>query len=344
MSTTPPIALLWEKLDNHQVKCNICNNRCILFNGQVSRCLSRKNINGSMVLTTYGLVSSIAIDPIEKKPLYHFYPGSKVLSIGGWGCNFDCLHCQNSEISQIDKKILENNKQKIEDKAFTPEQLVNLMDKHSCKGISWTYNEPTIWLEYTLDSAKLAKKNNYYTAYVTNGYMTTEALDLLAPYLDAYRVDLKSYTDDFYVKICGVKNWTKIYETALHAKKLGMHVETVTNIIPTKNDSEEELRKIAKWIFNNLGEDTPWHVTRFFPYNKLIHLPPTPAETIEKAVIIGHEEGLNFVYRGNVPGDCDTICPNCSTTGIQRTNHVHINTTKDGKCKKCGRTLNIRLK
>lgn len=288
----PPKAVLWEKKENNYVQCNICHNRCMIPAGKVSRCLSRKNVDGEMQLCTYGVVSSIADDPIEKKPLYHFYPGTRVFSVGGWGCNFRCLHCQNWNISQPEGEF--------QGYYVSPQQLVELALKYNCQGIAWTYNEPAIWLEYTIESAKLAKEKGLYTVYVTNGYITPEALDLIAPYLDAFRVDIKSSDDKFYREVCGVKDAQGVFETTIHAKELGLHIEVVTNIIPTYNDSEETLRNIAKWIVKNLGEETPWHVTRFFPYCKLKHLPPTPLETLDLAVKIGKEEGLKYIYKGNV--------------------------------------------
>lgn len=337
--------LMWEKQDNEYVRCSICHNKCLISPGCTSRCFSRKNVGGEMELNTFGLISSIAADPIEKKPLYHFHPGTKVLSVGGWGCNFTCLHCQNWQISQPSKKeeeIILRQGMGIGGYCVSPEDLVNLIGENDCQGLSWTYNEPAIWLEYTIESAKLAKEKGYYTAYVTNGYITPEALDEIAPYLDAFRVDLKSFSDEFYSNICGVKNWWGIYETTKHAKALGIHIETVTNIIPTQNDSEENLRKIAHWIANILGEDTPWHVSRFFPYNKLEHLPPTPIETINRAVEIGKEEGLNFIYKGNTGDESVTKCSRCGTVAIERNRLIKVNLSPEGACTVCGRDLLIK--
>lgn len=287
-----PKALLWEKKGNNSVQCNICYNRCIIAPGKTSRCYSRKNVDGEMRLNTFGRASSLAVDPIEKKPLYHFHPGTNVFSVGGWGCNFKCLHCQNWHISQA---LTKNQEYMV-----SPEQLVEFAEKYNAQGLCWTYNEPAIWLEYTIASAKLARGKGLYTAYVTNGYMTPEALDLIAPYLDAFRVDLKSFDDEFYQEICGVQGAKGVFDTACHAKKLGMHIEAITNVIPTKNDSEENFKNLAKWIVENLGIDTPWHVTRFFPCNKLTELPSTPIETLKKAEQIGKEAGLKSVYIGNV--------------------------------------------
>ncbi|OGI00953.1 MAG: AmmeMemoRadiSam system radical SAM enzyme [Candidatus Melainabacteria bacterium GWF2_37_15] len=254
--------------------------------------MSRKNVDGEMVLNTYAMASSIAVDPIEKKPLYQFHPGTKVFSVGGWGCNFQCKHCQNWHISQD----MQENK----GYCLPPEKMIELAIEHKCEGVCWTYNEPAIWLEYTIDSAKLAKEKGLYTAYVTNGFMTIEALDLIAPYLDVFRVDLKSFDDEFYREISGIKSGKGVFETARHAKELGMHIEAVTNIIPTKNDSEENLKNLAEWIAENLGKDTPWHVTRFFPNYKLDNIEPTPIETLKKAEELGKQAGLKYIYLGNI--------------------------------------------
>lgn len=329
--------LMWEKQKDNYVRCNICYNRCLIAPGTVSRCGSRFNKDGEMELNNFGLISSMAVDPIEKKPLFHFHPGTKVFSVGGWGCNFSCLHCQNWQISQPSKDT------GIGGYCVSPSQLVELAIQNYCQGISWTYNEPTIWLEYTIESAKLAKENGLYTAYVTNGFITPEALELIAPYLDAFRVDLKSFSDEFYREICGVKNYQGIYETLLHAKRLNLHIETVTNLIPSKNDSDEELTNIAKWIVKNLGKETPWHVTRFFPYNKLQNIPPTTVETMDRAVEIGKKEGLEFIYRGNVGKNENTYCPNCKKTAIIRNNIVDIDVQPNGICKRCKKDLNIVL-
>lgn len=339
-------AIMWEQKGKDYVQCNICHNRCLIMPGGTSRCLSRKNINGSMELNSFGLISSIAADPIEKKPLYHFHPGTKILSVGGWGCNFTCLHCQNWQISQPSAKeesLMLRKKMGIGGYCLSPEELVDLIGQNNCQGLSWTYNEPAIWLEYTIESAKLAKGKGFYTAYVTNSFITPEALKEISPYLDAFRADLKSFDDEFYLKICGVKNGTQVYETVKHAHNLGLHIEVVTNIIPDHNDSEDNLRKIARWIVHNLGENTPWHVTRFFPYNKLEHLPPTPLSKLDEAMNIGIEEGLNFVYKGNTGEKSLTKCPGCNSTVIKRDAEIEINLTEEGLCASCGRDLNIAV-
>jgi pyruvate formate lyase activating enzyme len=227
-----------------------------------------------------------------------------------------------------------------------PEKEIELTKNYNCQGIAWTYNEPTIWLEYTLDSAKLAKENNLYTVYVTNGYATPEALDAIGPWLDAWRVDIKGFTDEFYRQLAKIPHWRGILDVARRAKeKWHMHVEVVTNIIPTMNDDKEQLRNLATWIRDNLGELTPWHVTRFHPLHEFTHLPATPLSTLEKAYQIGKKAGLKFVYLGNVPGHEyeNTVCYSCGKRVVQRIGYDTEVVGLDGsRCKFCGAELNFR--
>lgn len=302
----------------------------------------RRNQDGILYLLNYADVSSVAADPIEKKPLFHFFPGTLAFSLGGWGCNFHCQHCQNWEISCVEEPKDETRVSR----KISPEEAVKLTIQYHCDGIAWTYNEPAIWFEYTLDSAKLAKKEGLYTVYVTNGYLTEEALDVIGPYLDAWRVDVKGFSDDLYQKLAKVYRWRGILEIAKRAKeKWGMHVEVITNVIPTMNDDEEQLRNIARWIYAELGELTPWHITRFYPHHYLTHLPPTPIASLEKAYNIGKKAGLCFVYLGNVPGHDreNTVCYSCGNLNIRRFGYNAKLVGVDGsKCKFCGAELNIR--
>lgn len=292
-------ALFYEPLDNNRVHCTLCPHDCRVGEGRVGVCGVRKNENGKLYSLIYGQVSSIHNDPIEKKPLYHFHPGTFCLSIGTLGCNMRCGHCQNWQISHVK---LGKDIEDIEGTEYiSPEELIKIAEMQKSAGIAWTYNEPTIWIEYALDGMKLAKKHKLYTVFVTNGYITPEALDAVGPYLEAYRVDVKGFTKELYRKLCKIPDFQPVLDAAERAKKKWqMHVEIVTNIIPTLNDDEQQLRDIAGWIKNSLGADTPWHVTRFFPYLEYQHLPPTPIETIDRAVEIGKAEGLRHVYRGNV--------------------------------------------
>jgi pyruvate formate lyase activating enzyme len=291
-------AMLYEKLPDGRVHCRLCPWDCKIAKDKCGVCGVRQNIDGKLFSLIYGKVSSVAIDPIEKKPLIRFHPGSKVLSFGTFGCNMKCGHCQNWQISHV-KKI----DQELRSDYISPERAIELAKESGCEGIAWTYNEPTIWFEYTYDCAKLAKEAGLYTVYVTNGYITEEALDTIGPYLDAYRLDIKGFTNEFYKKLAKINDFKPILEAGIRAKKKWkMHVECITNIIPTLNDDDKQLKDIADWIVKNLGDDTPWHVTRFFPYLKYKHLPATPIETLEKAQKIGFDAGLKFVYIGNVPG------------------------------------------
>jgi pyruvate formate lyase activating enzyme len=299
----------------------------------------RVNRDGKIFAMNYAEVSSMAPDHIEKKPLFHFFPGTYAFSLGTWGCNFHCKGCQNWEISCVDIPRVSQQ--------LLPEREIELTKNYNCQGIAWTYNEPAIWLEYTLDSAKLAKKNNLYTVYVTNGYATPEALDAIGPWLDAWRVDVKGFTDAFYRQLAKIPHWRGILDVARRAKeKWHMHVEVVTNVIPTMNDDEEQLRSIASWIRDNLGELTPWHVTRFHPLHEFTHLSATPLATLERAHEIGKQAGLKFVYLGNVPGHDyeNTMCYSCGKMVVRRIGYDTEVVGLDGsKCKFCGAELNFRL-
>jgi pyruvate formate lyase activating enzyme len=343
-------AILYQKLPGKKVRCAVCQRRCLISESAVGYCKTRVNRGGKLYTTIYGVVSSLNNDPIEKKPVFHFAPGSLCLSAGTFGCNFRCLFCQNWEISWADGVTEAQYSQKI-----SPQDLVDLTYKYHSAGIAITYNEPAIWLEYSLDIFKKAKSSklkvqSLYTVWVTNGYATPEAIDLIAPHLDIYRVDLKSFDDNFYQKLINVPKAAPIFETTkyLHDKYPNIHIECVTNIIPGWNDSPKMLAKIARWIVKNLGDKTPWHVTRFFPYAKLTNVPPTPPETLYKSREIGLKEGLKFVYIGNLSVDTedDTFCPKCGNLAIRRDGYSTqvIGITPEGNCQKCGEDLNIKNK
>jgi pyruvate formate lyase activating enzyme len=334
-------ALLWGKLDNSRVKCNICRWRCEINADAEGVCRMYKNAGGRLYNLNYAQASSVAIDPIEKKPLYHFFPGSQVFSLGGWGCNFHCAGCQNWQISCVDMKAADRGSQEI-----LPAQAIE-MALNGCRGIAWTYNEPTMWFEYTLESAKLARQNNLYSVYVTNGYMTPEALDALGPYLDAWRVDIKGFNEKFYRNLTKITHWEGILETAERARhRWNMHVEVITNVMPTMNDDEAQLNGIAHWIHDKLGELTPWHVTRFYPQYQATDLPATPISNLEHALELGKKAGLKFVYTGNVPGHDgeNTTCYECGRLVVQRQGYaVRILGLNGSKCKFCGAELNFRM-
>jgi pyruvate formate lyase activating enzyme len=331
-------AMLYETLPGGRARCHVCQWRCLINPGKLGVCRMRINRDGKLYSMNYTEVSSAAPDHIEKKPLFHFFPGTYAFSLGTWGCNFHCKGCQNWEISCVD--IPRGSQQ------LLPEREIELTKRYNCQGIAWTYNEPTIWFEYTLDSAKLAKENSLYTVYVTNGYATPEALDTIGPWLDAWRVDVKGFTDGFYRQLAKIPHWQGILDVAKRAKeKWHMHVEVVTNIIPTMNDDEEQLRNIATWIRNNLGELTPWHVTRFHPLHEFTNLSATPVATLERAYKIGKKAGLKFVYLGNVPGHEyeNTVCYSCGKKVVHRIGYDTEVVGLDGsRCKFCGAELNFR--
>ena len=334
--------LLYEKLPGSRVRCNVCQWRCLINPGKYGVCRVRQNQDGVLQVLNYGQASSATADPIEKKPLFHFFPGTGCYSMGSWGCNFRCRHCQNWTISCVAEPYRMGNGSRI----ISPADAVKAARAQGCDGISWTYNEPSIWFEYTLDSARLAKENGLYTVYVTNGYSTPEALDTIGPYLDVWRVDIKGFSDAFYRDLAKVPHWRRILEVTKRAKnKWNMHVEVVTNIIPTMNDDEGQLGGIARWIRDELGELTPWHVTRFYPQHQMKHLPPTPIATLERAYEIGREAGLKFVYAGNVPGHQseNTTCYSCGKLNVQRFGYqTEVVGMEDSRCKFCGAELNFR--
>jgi pyruvate formate lyase activating enzyme len=331
--------MLYETLPGGRVRCHVCQWRCLINPGKLGVCRMRMNRDGKIFAMNYAEISSVAPDHIEKKPLFHFFPGTYAFSLGSWGCNFHCKGCQNWEISCAD--IPRGSQQ------LLPEKEMELTTHYGCQGIAWTYNEPAIWLEYTLDSAKLAKENKLYTVYVTNGYATPEGLDAVGPWLDAWRVDVKGFADGFYRQLARIPHWRGILDVTRRAKeKWHMHVEVVTNVIPTMNDDEDQLTSIASWIRDNLGELTPWHVTRFHPLHEFTHLSATPLATLEKAYQIGRSAGLKFVYLGNVPGHEyeNTVCYSCGNIVVHRIGYDTKVVGLDGsKCKFCGAELNFRL-
>ncbi|MCX6647518.1 MAG: AmmeMemoRadiSam system radical SAM enzyme [bacterium] len=291
-------------------------------------------------VVNYGLVVSAGVDPIEKKPLYNFHPGTGVLSFGGIGCNLSCLHCQNASIST--PRITRMDALRgMEDGPMRPEDVIKAAVSQKAEGVAFTYNEHTIWFEWALDVSKLAKEKGLYTVFVTNAYIEKEPLDELGPYVDAYAADLKGWGQDFHTRFCKIPRWEKILDAIDRAKNVhGMHVEVTTNIVPGFNDDNESLENIAKWIFEKLGPLTAWHVSRFIPHHKLMHLEATPEETLLKAREIGLEAGLKHVYIGNVAGlesGNDTFCPKCGNLLIKRSGyHTRITGLDGEKCAKCG--------
>ena len=325
---------LYEKRAEGQVRCNVCALRCIIAPGHRGACGTRSNRDGTLYTLIHGVASTVFVDPIEKKPLFHFHPGTRVFSLGSVGCNFRCPGCQNWQISHAGLDRLGPDRIRID-----PEEAAERALAEGCAGVAWTYNDPVIWIEQTVSGARRAKELGLYSCYVTNGYATPEHLELIGPHLTAWRVDLKGFSRSTYKKVSRVAAWEPVLEMTKLAKfRYGMHVECVTNITPTMNDDEQELREMARWIRKDLGEFTPWHVTRFFPYLDLSHLPPTPIEQLERVCDIGREEGLKYVYIGNVPGHRleSTYCHACGHLLIERRGHVvRVLGLEGGRCARC---------
>ena len=334
----------YEKLENNKVKCVLCPHNCVIIDGGVGFCMVRQNKEGRLYTLIYGEVSSVAADPIEKKPLYHFYPGTYAMSIGTLGCNMRCQGCQNWTISRAKLADLDKGKFDQNTEFVSVNDLVKYAKVRQCDGIAWTYNEPSIWFEYALEGVKAAKENDLYTVFVTNGYINHKALDQLGPYLDAYSVDLKGFNKEYYKKFSKIDHYEEILKNIVIArKKWDMMVEITTNVVPTFNDDPKELKKIASWIKDEVGPDTPWHISRFHPCLELVNLKSTPIKTLKMAREIGVEAGLHYVYIGNVPGEAETTyCPNCEKAVLERFgfNLGEINLDRNF-CRFCGEEINI---
>jgi len=326
--TTP--AAFWKPTHDTTVQCLLCPNTCTIPPGKRGRCGVRENQAGTLVTLIYGKCSGVAIDPIEKKPLYHFLPGTHVLSLGSVGCSLACQYCQNYHISSAtpDKYPLQD---------LSPDEAVTQAQQDGCAGIAWTYNEPTIWYEYVLESAKLAKQAHLATVSVTNGYITPDALTQLAPHLDAMNIDVKAFTDTFYKKICK-GSLTAVLEACELAHRHKIHLELTYLIIPGLNDSRDELRDFCQWVATHLQVTTPVHFSRFHPDYRLTTLRPTPVSTLTQAYDIAKQEGLQYVYLGNVPhGTYDnTYCPKCKNLLIERIGFsAHLLGLEQGRCTVC---------
>ncbi len=331
-------AMLYKQLPNNEVLCDLCARRCTIRDGGVGFCLVRKNEKGKLYSLVYAKACSACVDPITKKPLSHFHPGSLVMSIATVGCNFRCRFCDNWVISQ-EKDIRGHD--------FPPERVVKATKENGCQGISYTYTEPTIFFEYAYDTATLAHKQGFFNTFVTNGYMTSEAVQTIAPVLDAATVDFKGGGDpEFYKKFSAVPSVEPIYDALKEMKKHDIHVEVTNLVVPKKGDSLDRIRELATWIRDNLGKDTPFHLLRFHPNYKLTEIPSTPVKTLEQACELAREVGLNYVYIGNVPGHRyeNTYCPNCDELLIKRFSFeiVKWHLTKDLRCPACGASIAIR--
>jgi pyruvate formate lyase activating enzyme len=336
-------ALLYQKLDNQRVRCDLCAHRCTISQGHQGVCQVRENRDGILYSLVYGLPLSQAVDPIEKKPLFHFYPGSTAFSIATAGCNFRCEFCQNADISQMPR-----DRGEILGRKVTPEEIVRAAQRYGSRSIAYTYTEPTIFFEYSYDIARLAHQVGIASVYVTNGYMTREMLEMFQgvsnghePWLDAANVDLKAFRDETYKKVCGAR-LQPVLDALKQMKALGVWVEVTTLVVPDMNDSAAELGDIAHFIGVELGVETPWHVSRFHPDYRMRDRGPTPAATLQRAYELGREAGLRYVYVGNLPGARleDTTCPGCGQTVVGRWGfQVTVRRVQDGKCMQCGTAI-----
>lgn len=328
-------AMLYERLDS-VVKCNLCGRRCIIQPGKRGTCGVRENRDGTLYSLVYGKAISYAVDPIEKKPLYHFYPGSTAFSIATVGCNFKCIFCDNWSISQ-DRDI--------KGEELPPGEVVSMAKRAGCRSISYTYTEPTIFFEYAYDTARIAHKEGLCNTFVTNGYMTPEAVDTINGYLDAATVDLKGSGDpDFYRSFCKVPDTEPIYQSLLEMKQKKIFIEMTNLIVTGGGDSKEAFHKLVRWILDNLGDDIPLHILRFFPNYLYTSRPPPPVSFLEELWKISKSEGLKYVYLGNVPGHKfeHTYCPKCNNILIERFGFEVLQIRLDGKlCAFCGEEINI---
>jgi pyruvate formate lyase activating enzyme len=332
----PHDAMLWEKLDGQKVRCNLCGHRCVIAAGKYGICRVRENVAGVLKSLNYGALVALHVDPIEKKPLFHFLPGTRALSIAAAGCNFQCEFCQNWQISQAPRIG-----RRIGGQATSPEQVVSAAINHDCASISYTYTEPTVFFEMAYECSKLAKAKSIGNCFVSNGYMTPLAVETIAPYLDAINVDLKAFRDETYRQIMKA-SLAPVLACLKSLAAAGIWIEVTTLVVPGMNDSTQELCDIAGFIAGELGPHVPWHVSRFHGDYKVTEKPPTPIETLQEACRIGRQAGLRYVYCGNVTGLADerTYCPQCSEVLIDRYGFsVRAISLQDGHCPKCGQKI-----
>jgi len=328
-------AMLWSPVADGRAQCRLCAHRCVIAPGKLGVCAVRENRGGRLETLVYGEVVAAHVDPIEKKPLYHFFPGSKALSVATAGCNFRCGFCQNWQISQAPRRKGGG----IAGEPFPPEAVVRAALDQGCRSISYTYTEPTIFFEYAYDTARLAREAGLANNFVTNGYMTAEALETVRPYLDAANVDLKAFEDGTYQKVCGAR-LGPVLESIRRMSELGIWVEVTTLVVPGLNDSDAELAGMARFIAS-VDPAVPWHISRFHPDFDYTETPPTPLQTLRRAGEIGREAGLRHIYIGNVPGESeDTRCASCGAALIRRRGFAVVaNALEGSRCPSCGTVL-----
>ncbi|WP_136525720.1 AmmeMemoRadiSam system radical SAM enzyme [Geomonas ferrireducens] len=328
-------ALFFERGEGNTVRCNLCRFRCHIADGARGICAVRENRDGTLYSLVYGKLCAEHDDPIEKKPLFHVMPGTRSYSIATVGCNFHCRHCQNYTISQVERgaPIIGTER--------SPLEIVQKACDAGCRSISYTYTEPTIFFEFAYDTAILAKEAGLSNVFVTNGYISKEALSMIAPCLDAANIDLKGFSESFYRDVVHAR-LSEVLDSIIEYRRQGIWLELTTLIIPGLNDSEAELKGIAEFIVTNLGVDTPWHVTQFYPTYQMTDRPRTPVDTLRRAREIGRAAGLHYVYEGNVPGEGgeNTWCPSCSALLIERYGFaINTNRIRNGACPECGATI-----
>ena len=332
-------AWLSKKLKNGKVMCEACSQACVLNEGEYGICSVRQVENGELKLLVYGLAAAVNVDSVEKKPMFHFLPTSTAFSVGTIGCNFSCKFCQNYEISQYPK---EHNREIIGHK-LSPERIVELAIENGCDSVAYTYNEPIVFFEYTYDTAKLAHEKGLKNIYVTSGYETHKAIDLLDPYIDGMNIDIKSFSNDFYKEICGAK-LKPVLDTVKYAHNKGIWIEVTTLLIQGKNDSDEEIRSIARFLAD-IDTSIPWHLSAFHPMYKMLDIPRTPASTLHRAYRIAQEEGLKYIFVGNLDDEDyeSSYCPKCKKRVIDRHGHIGEFVTnaldESGTCPYCSYKL-----
>lgn len=315
---------------NGKAACELCARHCVIPEGKTGVCWVRTNSKGKLYTTNYGLASPINLDPIGKKPFFHFHPESVVLSLGTAGCNFKCDYCQNFELSQ-------SRVEKVQTRKVTPKKIQNMAKRNKCDGIAWTYNEPTVWYEFVYDAAKFLKKRGFFNVFITNGYIEREPFVELSPFLDAINVDVKAFNDEFYAKISRA-HLKPVLNTCKLAKELGLHLEISYLLVPPLNSDPKEIQKLSRWVFNILGKDTPLHFLRFFPAHRLTDISATTKEALIEAQRIAKMEGLTNVYINNLAGGRyqDTYCPNCGEMVVHRDEfYTILNRVSNGKCPRC---------